>query len=363
VKSSPANEVDSDMDDDEATVAFEDLTPTKGQPFRPTAASRPSRRQCSFITALVQNARNSRSKSRSRARSRSKSCTRGAKSRSKSRGQKVAQRKECESELPCEMNKAEHVVETNAVSEHRPNIVIDPNQRSCQEEMRNPELVIPARKEQAPPKPEPEYIRLCPKYDFPPPPPGVRGPIFHPDYQLGDHAQEQDMIVFPTCKSRKGRHRRRRRHDDDEEDSDEESHDRSARVKVIVESAINQLCHLDAAFVRRSDGSWTYAIMADRTDDAIRFVVNDKGSTKSYPKHLWKSSVRRIRVLTQRQGDRFLRKDGGTSNNAGRRRRSIGRSRSKGKGRLTSPSPTRRNTGVLNIPPTIMEHQRHHGRR
>jgi hypothetical protein len=130
------------------------------------------------------------------------------------------------------------------------------------------------------------------------------------------------------------------------------------------------LRHLDAAFVRRSDGSWTYAIVADwsRQEDSIRFVVNDRGSTKSYPMNTWSSSVRRIRVLTLRQGDRFLLKDkvGVGNTPGGRRKRSIGRNgggggrrTSKGKGRLTSPSPTRRNVGVVNIPPTIMENHRH----
>ncbi|KAL3786243.1 hypothetical protein ACHAWO_009519 [Cyclotella atomus] len=376
-------QVDSDDDDDEATVAFEDsTTPCK----KATASSRPSRQQSSFISALVQNARTSRSKSRSRARSRSKS--RGRKSRSKSRGG-MAVDSSCseqdagvcpEVELQCPSEELEPVIqaEENEVlppSSNKLNHTLESNMRSCQEEMTNPELVIPSRNE-VPPEQQPEYIRLCPKYESPPPPPGVRGPIFHPDYQLGDLAREQDMIVFPSSKSRKGRRRHSRRNNNDEEDdnSDEENHQRSAKVKAIVESAIGQLCHLDAAFVRRSDGSWTYAIMADRTHDAIRFVVNEKGSTKSYPQKLWGSSVRRIRVLTQREGDRFLFKEGSTTacNNgaaSGRRRRSIGNGgrvgrggRSKGKkgsSRLTSPSPTRRNTGVLNIPPTIMEHHRH----
>ncbi len=96
--------------------------------------------------------------------------------------------------------------------------------------------------------------------------------------------------------------------------------------------------------------------MADGNDDEIRFVVNPNGSTKSFPKSLWKSCVRRIRVLTQREGDRMAI----NSSKPNRRKRSIGRSRSfrakgKAKGRFVSPSPTRRNVGVLNLPPTIRE--------
>ncbi len=60
-----------------------------------------------------------------------------------------------------------------------------------------------------------------------------------------------------------------------------------------------------AYLVRRSNGIWTYALVADGNDDEIRFVVDDRGCTKLLPKYLWKSHVRRIRVLTQRQGDRI----------------------------------------------------------
>ena len=94
--------------------------------------------------------------------------------------------------------------------------------------------------------------------------------------------------------------------------------------------------------------------MADGDEAQIRFVVNDRGSTKSVPKKLWKSCVRRIRVLTPRQGDRIA------LNPDARKKRTIGRSKSfrgKGKGRFVSPSPTRRNVGVLDVPPTIVEGQ------
>ena len=114
--------------------------------------------------------------------------------------------------------------------------------------------------------------------------------------------------------------------------------------------------------MRRSDGSWTYAIMADRTDDSIRFVVSSKGSTKSYPKKLWRSSVRRVRVLTQRQGDAFVVKDGPASIGGAGRRGGVARSRSNGRGRLISPSPKKRHGGVLNVPPTITESPRQHHR-
>ena len=107
--------------------------------------------------------------------------------------------------------------------------------------------------------------------------------------------------------------------------------------------------------VKRSDGGWTYALVADGDETQIRFVVNGSGATKSIPSEFWRTSVRRIKVLTQREGDRIVH------NEPGRKKRCIGRSRSfrqkrgNGKGRFVSPSPTRRNTGVVSIPPTIME--------
>jgi len=197
------------------------------------------------------------------------------------------------------------------------------------------------------------------------------------------------MLVFPkntNSKSRRSRRRRRRRRknrrnggaDDDSEsneddssscsDSDDDEEDgrrsRKSQRKVNISLAIGQLRHLDAAFVRRSDGQWTYSLVADGDSTQIRFVVNARGSTKSFPQSLWESCIRRIRVLTPRHGDRFA-----FNSKPKRKKRSIGGSRSfrsgsrggKGKGgrRFVSPSPTRRNSGVLNLPPTIMEGKEH----
>mmetsp|Transcript_19788 Transcript_19788/g.42960 ORF Transcript_19788/g.42960 Transcript_19788/m.42960 type:complete len:942 (+) Transcript_19788:185-3010(+) len=187
----------------------------------------------------------------------------------------------------------------------------------------------------------------------------ARGPITHPQYKLGETARDEDIIVFPKLKSRHGRSRRgrskknRSKSSQDSSCSDGDGEAEESPNKVNIHLAIGQLRHLDAAFVRRSDGSWTYALVADGDDNEIRFVVNDRGSTKSFPKSIWESSVRRVRVLTQRQGDRMV-----LNSKPSRKRRSIKRSRSfrgRGKGRLVSPSPTRRNSYVLNLPPTIME--------
>ncbi|KAL7540635.1 hypothetical protein ACHAXR_011556 [Thalassiosira sp. AJA248-18] len=192
-------------------------------------------------------------------------------------------------------------------------------------------------------------------------PPRERGPITHPSYKLGDLARDEDMIVFPKTKSRRRRSRRRRRKNRDcsqdssscsdrDDDEEEVAHSRTSEVDFAL-LAIGQLCHLDAAMVRRSDGKWTYALVADGDSNQVRFVVNDRGSTKSYPKSLWKSCVRRIRVLTPRKGDRLP-----ANTKTSRKKRSVTRSRSfRGRGRLVSPSPTRRFSNILNLPPTIFE--------
>ncbi|KAL7484225.1 hypothetical protein ACHAW6_009865 [Cyclotella cf. meneghiniana] len=394
-------DVESDSQDDEATVVAEVITtPAQGrakniescnhiqvpQHSPHTAASRPSRMESSFITALVHNAR-ARSRSRSRARSRSKS------RRRKSTNSVSQSLNESTTSTSTVVAAAEAVAENE--SDHDRGLQIEtssepvdaePGQdRSVQSYLNvemeqrvhyaevDTESVIPERKDQEPPRtthPSTQNEELCPPrpvYHVPPPPPGIRGPIVHPHYKLGDIAREEDMIIFSSSKSHKSRRSRRsrRRHEsDDDVSNDDHHHHRSSSAKDHIVEAIRQLSHLDAAFVRRSDGSWTYALVADGNENEIRFVVNDRGSTKSFPKSLWGSSVRRIRVLTQRQGDRLVYKDDATNPGARRKRRiASGRSRSKGKGRLVSPSPTRRNRNVLNIPATILEEVRPRSKR
>lgn len=50
----------------------------------------------------------------------------------------------------------------------------------------------------------------------------------------------------------------------------------------------------DFAFVRRSDQSWTYAILSDRTKEHMRFVTDGKGSTKTLAKRNWLGSIRLV---------------------------------------------------------------------
>lgn len=50
----------------------------------------------------------------------------------------------------------------------------------------------------------------------------------------------------------------------------------------------------DFAFVLRSDGKWTYAIISDRRMEAIRFVVDFNGDTKTCPRSAWASRIRLV---------------------------------------------------------------------
>ena len=182
-----------------------------------------------------------------------------------------------------------------------------------------------------------------------------REPITHPRYELGDSARDKDMMIFPkTSRSRsgRGRGRWRRGQDNSEASSGDEDQHRFNQNKVIA--SVKELHHLDAAFIRRSDGRWTYALVADGDDKGIRFVVNKQGATKVLTKEMWSRNVRRIKVLTQRKGDVLKVND-----KPPRKRRDMRRSLSKKKGRLVSPSPTRnyryRKLDVLSVPPTITE--------
>ncbi len=85
-------------------------------------------------------------------------------------------------------------------------------------------------------------------------PPG-RCPIAHPRYKLGDSAFDEDMIVFPASRQRRGRTRRRETNSDGAEtlqsSSGSESNDRevgSGACEFDVHLAIGQLRHLDAVF-------------------------------------------------------------------------------------------------------------------
>ncbi|KAL3786555.1 hypothetical protein HJC23_006805 [Cyclotella cryptica] len=77
---------------------------------------------------------------------------------------------------------------------------------------------------------------------------------------------------------------------------------------MIIESCPQKALHRasklknhDFAFVKRMDGSWTYAILAyrsfvdgntDSSDECMMFVMNEKGSTKTIKRRQWAEFVR-----------------------------------------------------------------------
>eukprot|EP00804_Cyclotella_cryptica_P006012 CCRYP_000259-RA/>CCRYP_000259-RA protein AED:0.18 eAED:0.18 QI:0/-1/0/1/-1/1/1/0/206 len=61
----------------------------------------------------------------------------------------------------------------------------------------------------------------------------------------------------------------------------------------------------DGAFIRRSDGTWTYAVVKIlETNDgkrAVRFTVNGRNSSKSYVEKYWFTHIRPMKVVEQQQ--------------------------------------------------------------
>eukprot|EP00804_Cyclotella_cryptica_P005569 CCRYP_003063-RB/>CCRYP_003063-RB protein AED:0.02 eAED:0.02 QI:2388/1/1/1/1/1/2/113/898 len=56
----------------------------------------------------------------------------------------------------------------------------------------------------------------------------------------------------------------------------------------------------DAAFIRRTDGTWTFSRVKKVTSDTIYFIVNSSGSTKSYNAKYWHSHVRTCKIPAER---------------------------------------------------------------
>ena len=89
---------------------------------------------------------------------------------------------------------------------------------------------------------------------------------FRQDYALGDTTRSQsDMIIKATPED-------------------------------AMDAADSLLKH-DFAFVKRSDGSFTYAILAFRSRDSLTFVMSGTGSTKTVSRRRWTESVRPVAVV------------------------------------------------------------------
>lgn len=63
---------------------------------------------------------------------------------------------------------------------------------------------------------------------------------------------------------------------------------------------VSQLKQHDFAFIKRADGSWTYAILAHRYvskgEECMMFVLTEEGSTKTIKKKQWANFVRIVAV-------------------------------------------------------------------
>jgi len=94
---------------------------------------------------------------------------------------------------------------------------------------------------------------------------GDHNSTFLPHLDLGDVGTTKDMNTFESILS-----------------------------KPIALERMNCLRVHDFAFILRSHGQWTYAIIADKQDDAIRFVMNANGDTKVLSRKRWYSSIRLV---------------------------------------------------------------------
>jgi hypothetical protein len=104
-----------------------------------------------------------------------------------------------------------------------------------------------------------------------PPPPATPPRSPPPPYQIGELGKHCDMIV---------------------------------EIDVIKE-LVPKLKADDGAFIRRSDGKWTYAVVKNLEMNAgkhaIRFTVNERNSSKSYIDKYWFTHIRPMRAEMQQQ--------------------------------------------------------------
>jgi hypothetical protein len=72
-----------------------------------------------------------------------------------------------------------------------------------------------------------------------------------------------------------------------------------ARSSSHMVSKVSTLKNYDFAFIKRTDGLWTYAILAYRTEESMMFVMNETGSTKIIKKRQWAEYVRCVAALEE----------------------------------------------------------------
>mmetsp|Transcript_5178 Transcript_5178/g.7923 ORF Transcript_5178/g.7923 Transcript_5178/m.7923 type:complete len:266 (+) Transcript_5178:520-1317(+) len=92
-----------------------------------------------------------------------------------------------------------------------------------------------------------------------------------PTFNIGDTGKKSDMIT-----------------------------DKDAAIALI-----EKLTFGEGAFIRRSDGNWTYAEVKSFEEtpqgrSSIRFIVNQKNSSKSYTKKYWKTHIRPLKITPKK---------------------------------------------------------------
>ena len=102
-----------------------------------------------------------------------------------------------------------------------------------------------------------------------------------PTFQIGDIGQKSDMIT-----------------------------DKDAAAALI-----EKLSFSEGAFIRRSDGNWTYAEVKSFEEtpegrSSIRFIVNQKNSSKSYAKKYWKTHIRPLKIAPKKKSSSSVERKG-----------------------------------------------------
>ena len=95
------------------------------------------------------------------------------------------------------------------------------------------------------------------------PSPPAKTNTFLPNFELGDVGTPRHMLPAGACPTR------------------------AAAQLTALETH-------DFAFILRSDGRWTYAIIANREDDVILFVVDTVGDAKVVKRKNWATSIRLV---------------------------------------------------------------------
>ena len=72
-------------------------------------------------------------------------------------------------------------------------------------------------------------------------------------------------------------------------------------IPTTTPEAVTSLQVDDYAFIQRSDGSYSYAILGSRTQDSLTFVMCTQGSTKTLSRKRWGELIRLVAPAVQEE--------------------------------------------------------------